>query len=341
MSLLMCTTILTIWPALNTGHAVDSVRTPRYVWRVVRTLLLTALMLLVLGSPLSRKLVDAAPFTAGAEEGLGEQEVQSLAAAWPDRISETSFRGSEWMLRIGDDWFAWAHGRLLPEEQRSRWKDFAAMPFYRYPLGMPPLPVLDEQTASRIRQRVRDNQKNPPRRSEAFLAALLRAATRTETESRLIALEVAGFTVTVHSRLQEPLSLVGRELQALRRADPSVNAFFKGLREMNGYNFRYVDGTRSRSLHSYGLAVDFIPKSYQGRNAYWMWAMNGTPDWWTIPYAKRWMPPLPVVEVFERQGFVWGGKWLFFDTMHFEYRPEILRLARHKAGPFMVSVPQS
>jgi hypothetical protein len=26
-------------------------------------------------------------------------------------------------------------------------------------------------------------------------------------------------------------------------------------------------------------------------------------------------------------GFIWGGKWLFFDTMHFEYRPEILILS--------------
>jgi len=30
------------------------------------------------------------------------------------------------------------------------------------------------------------------------------------------------------------------------------------------------------------------------------------------------------VSAFEHQGFVWGGKWLFFDNMHFEYRPEIL-----------------
>ncbi len=34
----------------------------------------------------------------------------------------------------------------------------------------------------------------------------------------------------------------------------------------------------------------------------------------------------PTVLVFERQGFVWGGKWFFFDTMHFEYRPELLLL---------------
>jgi hypothetical protein len=30
------------------------------------------------------------------------------------------------------------------------------------------------------------------------------------------------------------------------------------------------------------------------------------------------------VDIFERHGFIWGGKWGHFDTMHFEYRPELL-----------------
>jgi hypothetical protein len=310
--------------------------------RVSRTTLRAALLLLLaLGTPLSRKFADAAPLAAAAEGSSGEQEVQSLAAAWPDRIVETAQRSSDWTVRIGDVWFAWAHGRLMPEEERGRWQEFAALPFYRYPLDMPPLPLLDAQTASRIRQRVRDDQINPPRRNEAFLAALLRAPTRAETEARLVSIEVAGFTVTVHERIRVPLSLVVKELGALRLADPGVDAFLRGIREMNGYNYRFVQGTRSRSLHSYGLAIDLVPKSYKGKNAYWMWAMTGTPDWWTIPYAKRWMIPLPVVRAFEHQGFVWGGKWLFFDTMHFEYRPEILLLARQKAIHATVSAPRS
>ena len=34
--------------------------------------------------------------------------------------------------------------------------------------------------------------------------------------------------------------------------------------------------------------------------------------------------PSDVVAVFERHGFIWGGRWAHFDTMHFEYRPELL-----------------
>ena len=34
--------------------------------------------------------------------------------------------------------------------------------------------------------------------------------------------------------------------------------------------------------------------------------------------------PHKIVEIFERHGFIWGGKWYHYDTMHFEYRPELL-----------------
>jgi|GEM_PF-645494 len=27
-------------------------------------------------------------------------------------------------------------------------------------------------------------------------------------------------------------------------------------------------------------------------------------------------------KVFEKHGFIWGGRWKHYDTMHFEYRPE-------------------
>jgi len=31
-----------------------------------------------------------------------------------------------------------------------------------------------------------------------------------------------------------------------------------------------------------------------------------------------------VIQAFERHGFIWGGRWYHYDTMHFEYRPELL-----------------
>lgn len=43
-----------------------------------------------------------------------------------------------------------------------------------------------------------------------------------------------------------------------------------------------------------------------------------------MPYDKRWHPPEEVVNVFENHGFIWGGKWRNYDTIHFEYRPELI-----------------
>jgi len=31
-----------------------------------------------------------------------------------------------------------------------------------------------------------------------------------------------------------------------------------------------------------------------------------------------------ILFLFEKYGFIWGGKWFHYDTMHFEYRPELL-----------------
>ena len=43
-----------------------------------------------------------------------------------------------------------------------------------------------------------------------------------------------------------------------------------------------------------------------------------------VPLEKRWMPPAEVRKIFEEEGFIWGGYWVIFDNMHFEYHPELI-----------------
>jgi hypothetical protein len=52
---------------------------------------------------------------------------------------------------------------------------------------------------------------------------------------------------------------------------------------------------------------------------YWLWRPAGDA---ISTYVSR--IPADVVAVFERHGFIWGGRWAHFDTVHFEYRPELL-----------------
>jgi hypothetical protein len=268
-------------------------------------------------------------FPPPGSESTGEQEMKALAGAYPDRIDQPSQREGDWAVDVEGEWFFWAHGRILPESQRADWKRYARFRFYPYPLGaVPPLPQLDAQTAARLREALAQARLHPPRRSETFLERLYHAATLRETERQLVTVSFLGFPVRVHQRIAEPLSRVAAECASLRLTDPQAAAFFAGIYEMDGFNYRDVAGTYSRSYHSYGLALDFIPRTYGGKKSYWRWVLPRNADWWTTPYDRRWMLPPSIVAAFEKQGFVWGGKWLFFDTMHFEYRPEILILSR-------------
>ena len=81
------------------------------------------------------------------------------------------------------------------------------------------------------------------------------------------------------------------------------------------YNCRTVADTGEPSMHSWGAAIDINPAHAD----YWLWHRAAAPE--RAP-ADR-VPP-EIVNIFERHGFIWGGKWLHYDTMHFEYRPELL-----------------
>ncbi|MEZ4436287.1 MAG: M15 family metallopeptidase [bacterium] len=81
------------------------------------------------------------------------------------------------------------------------------------------------------------------------------------------------------------------------------------------FNWRPIAGTTRLSAHAHGVAIDVDVR----HTDYWRWAVKREPD---LPWRNR--IPLAIVEVFERHGFVWGGKWHHYDTMHFEYRPELL-----------------
>jgi hypothetical protein len=83
------------------------------------------------------------------------------------------------------------------------------------------------------------------------------------------------------------------------------------------FNWRIISRTTRLSMHSFGIAIDINTKFTD----YWQWdkAQEGSPN---ITYKNK--IPYEIAEIFERNGFIWGGKWYHYDTMHFEYRPELL-----------------
>jgi hypothetical protein len=97
----------------------------------------------------------------------------------------------------------------------------------------------------------------------------------------------------------------------LERLPPEMTRFL--VPAGGTFNCRKIQGTPRRSMHAYGAAID-ISTRYSD---YWMWSGGEGAAW-------RNRIPMEIVQAFERHGFIWGGKWRHFDTMHFEYRPEML-----------------
>jgi hypothetical protein len=117
---------------------------------------------------------------------------------------------------------------------------------------------------------------------------------------------------------------------ALRRVSAELDRlpkrFMKYLRPSAGtYHCRTIAGTERFSVHAYGAAVDINAKY----GDYWRWSSPKPGE----VLAHRNRIPWDIVEIFERHGFIWGGKWYHYDTLHFEYRPELLNAPPPEPAP--------
>lgn len=136
-------------------------------------------------------------------------------------------------------------------------------------------------------------------------AAAVRAA--------LVDVDFVGQRVRVHRLVAPALARVAARLVEQVRANPSLRAFVVG--GLGGtVQWRNIAGTNRLSTHAFGTAIDLVVS----QSDYWRWqrAADGTIAW-------RNRIPAAIVEAFEAEGFAWGGRWFHYDTMHFEYRPEL------------------
>jgi hypothetical protein len=190
---------------------------------------------------------------------------------------------------------AWDDGRVKTTAQRIESPDLEDMLALRYPRG-PIAPVTDvEQDPGRVRV-------------ESLFRATYGADARA-VESALVDVKIAGHVVRIHERVAPALSRVAARIDALSRADPSLRRYFRALG--GTFNPRKIAGTDRSSAHAWGIAIDIDTSM----SDYWRNA-KGEPVWKNrIPSA--------IVEAFEAEGFAWGGRWFHYDTMHFEWRPEL------------------
>lgn len=118
-----------------------------------------------------------------------------------------------------------------------------------------------------------------------------------------------------------PFTKVNGASEQLRRvaSDLAQNPKLKKyLTNASSFYWRKVRGANRQSAHSYGIAID-INTSFSN---YWLWSNPRCSETDRLRYENK--IPMEIVTVFEKYGFIWGGRWYHYDTMHFEYRPEFL-----------------
>ncbi len=150
--------------------------------------------------------------------------------------------------------------------------------------------------------------------------AFLKAAFGTSEKSVRDELETVswfGQTLKVTRRMgvSDALKRVAGDLKKIRNLD------MRFVRSMGGtFKWRKIAGTKRLSVHSFGAAVDLNTRYAD----YWRWS-GGKPG--NVPtYVNR--VPTNIVAAFEKHGFIWGGRWYHYDTMHFEFRPAVMAIAR-------------
>lgn len=117
-------------------------------------------------------------------------------------------------------------------------------------------------------------------------------------------------TVTKINDIDKKLINISSELENLPK---HLRNFV--LNPNGAYNWRKIANSDNISVHSFGIAIDINIKN----SNYWLWDKETNKK-----YKYKNQIPLEIVEIFEKYGFIWGGRWYHYDTMHFEYRPELL-----------------
>jgi len=234
-----------------------------------------------------------------------------FAKAYPDKIGDVRFVDNDWTMLVNGERFFFANGRFLPEELRHQWQEFDPYDFYVYPwVGT----ARERQAALR----------NPVRSvGSAFLFdTLYFSPSKEASRDQQVHIVFLGVELLVNRHIEHLLDRVQNRVLAIAETDPLVREWMADLRGY-GWYWRYIAGTNRRSLHSYGIAIDLLPTDLKGRQSYWQWDSGRRRG---INLDNYYKPPGEVVSAFEFYGFLWGGNWSLIDTMHFEYRPEILLL---------------
>lgn len=275
--------------------------------------------LLVLSSPpaTSQTAGNAAASPVTSPAHTPRSAGARLVAAYPDHLA-----------RVDGDTLVWTDGTRMPLDDGQGVKSFADwlerpdledMLQWPYPAGAAVTPPAENDDPGRAR-------------NAAFFDKMYGDCRRGEVAPRLV--EVVWLPMKAGQRFKvTSVNGVASRLEAVSRAlDALPDRFDTFLSPAAGtYNCRVIAGTSRVSAHGHGIAIDISVKHAD----YWRWSK---------PLAGGRQPfrnqiPREIVDIFEAHGFIWGGRWYHSDTMHFEYRPELMPAAQTELMPKPLDLP--
>jgi hypothetical protein len=255
--------------------------------------------IITLGLGLGLVLGIVLSFSSAAQAETASEKLDHLVRAYPQALT-----GHD------NDVLFWRDGTKMPVGQPDEPKPFEELLRHAsildqlrlpYPRGEAPPPAVND---------------DPGRfRNEEFFKKMYGDCTKGEVARNLVSIvwlpQTWGKSVSVTgvNGVADRLKQVSAEIDAL---DPALKRAAYPIAGV--LSCRPVADTGKMSMHGYAAAIDLNV----GYSDYWLW--NGKSK--DIRYKNR--MPRQIVDIFERHGFIWGGKWYHYDTMHFEYRPELL-----------------
>ena len=256
-------------------------------------------------------------------------------ASYPELTFTTEYdeEVSDWRVSFSsynkDYTFYWQDSRMLPQSELKNSESYWPL-LYTYPLELlDPQDFTQEQIERMKNFGSSENRRNTAGTPMFFFDALYDSNTRGSLESHLARTTFLGKKTTVHQRITEPLKKAEERILEVSKTDSEVKEFISEIKSADAYYWRIISGTNRKSFHSLGIAVDILPSKLGGKAIFWSWTKDNDPEGWMLtPLNRRWMPPQKVIDIMEEEGFIWGGKWIIFDNMHFEYHPELIKFAR-------------
>lgn len=114
-------------------------------------------------------------------------------------------------------------------------------------------------------------------------------------------LDSAGSKILVHKKCADSLiRVLANVWEAMGHDQARIDA--AGYNRFSGsYNFRPMRGGAHLSMHAYACAIDFDAAENEFHNVKHKFTAND-----------------PLVSAFERESWIWGGRWTSPDAMHFQ-----------------------